>query len=343
MKDDLQRKADQNIKDILELSLKHHLDSKLQKTLVIYDNQTTLAHILTEAYRCNLLGADYIDFDTSSQIDLIHKFNTLGPGDLVALIQSSNFRLNDFRIRLYLFNRGIKVIEHMHLHRNCQSTWPMYIDSLAYDIEYLTSQSHSIEQALLSAKSLTISYNNQSCLVDSPLEIPKLNIGQYDAMANIGGTYPIGEIFTESQNLQAINGRIWVYAFANSAFEVELAPSPFWLEINNGIITNWDPTTPPSFVTVLNKVQKSESLLIRELGFGINRAFSRRPELLIKDITAFERICGMHMSIGHKHSVYKKSGYPTHKARYHIDIFIQADIIETDTQVIWEGLDYLCK
>ena len=343
MRDDLQCRVNHNVKDILELSLKHRLDSKLQKTLIVYDNQTTLSHILTEAYRFNLPDADYIDFDTSSQIDLINKFDTLGVGDLVVLIQSSNFRLNDFRIRLYLFNRGIKVIEHMHLHRNCQATWPIYIDSLAYDIKYLTTQSHSIELALRSAKSLTISYDNQSCLVDSALEIPKLNIGQYDAMANIGGTYPIGEIFTESQNLQAINGHIWVYAFANSAFEVELAPRPFWLEINDGIITNWDPATPSSFVTVLNKVQESESLLIRELGFGINRAFSRRPELLIKDITAFERICGMHMSIGHKHSVYKKPGYPTHKARYHIDIFIQADIIQTDTQVIWESQTYVCK
>jgi aminopeptidase len=267
-------------------------------------------------------------------------FDRLSKGDLVVLIQSSNFRLNDFRLRLNLFNRGLAVIEHMHLYRNPEASWPVYIDSLAYDLGYLTRQSNSIATALSNANSLAINYKSDTCLVNGHLEIPKLNIGQYDNMANIGGTYPIGEVFTEAQNLANMNGRVWIYAFANSEFEVELAPEPFWLEVVAGIITTWSPKTPTSFVEVLSKVQLSEDLLIRELGFGINQAISKDPKLLIKDITAFERVCGMHMSIGHKHSVYKKSGLVTHKARYHIDVFVQADEIKTDKIVIWKDGKY---
>ena len=338
MNQKIQPKANQNIGDILKFSIKYN--PEVEKALIIFDSQTDLSQILTYAYRKNLPNGQFVDFDSTSQEELIELFDNLNNRDLVVLIQSSNFRLNDFRIRLNLFNRGLKVVEHMHLYRNHKSTWGIYIDSLAYDLHYLINQSCNLNKVLTEASLLSVEYKGHNCFVDSKLEIPKLNIGQYDGMVNIGGTYPIGEIFTESQVLDKVNGRIYVYAFANSSFEVELAPIPFYLEIQFGKIIEWDKTTPKSFIEVLEKVKQSEDLVIRELGFGINKAFSKNPELLIKDITAFERICGMHMSIGQKHSMYKKSKYPSHKARYHIDIFIQADIIKTDKVTIWEGEVY---
>lgn len=334
----LLKKATNNIGDILSLSIKHN--EKSEQALVIYDTQTKLAQVLTQAYKECLPQGKFVDFDLTNQLDLIALFETLKPKDLVVLIQSSNFRLNDFRIRLNLFARGLKVIEHMHLYRNPLATESVYIDSLAYDQKYLIEQSSTINQALTEAKSLSIEYNGNSCFIDSPLEIPKLNIGQYEGMTNIGGTYPIGEVFTESKILEAMNGRIYVYAFANSNFELELTPVPFALDIEYGRITKWSKGTPPSFVEILEKVKQTEDLVIRELGFGINKAISKDPEFLIKDITAFERVCGMHMSIGQKHSVYKKKDYPAHKARYHIDIFIQADLIQTNKTVIWEDEVY---
>ena len=334
----LVEQAEQNIADILKYSIKY--DVNCQQALVVFDTQTNLSEILTNAYKQSLPEGRFVDFDSVNQEELIIMFDSLEPQDLVVLIQSSNFRLNEFRIRLNLFARGLKVIEHMHLYRNPLATESVYIDSLAYDQKYLIEQSSTINQALTEAKSLYIEYNRNSCFIDSPLEIPKLNIGQYEGMTNIGGTYPIGEVFTESRVLEAVNGRISVYAFANSDFELELAPVPFTLDIEYGRITKWSKQTPSSFIEVLEKVKQTEDLVIRELGFGINKAISKDPDYLIKDITAFERVCGMHMSIGQKHSVYKKKDYPAHKARYHIDIFIQADLIQTDTIVIWEDEAY---
>ncbi len=334
----LVERAEQNIADILECSIKY--DISCQQALVVFDTQTNLSEILTNAYKKSLPEGRFVDFNSVNQEELIIMFDSLEPKDLVVLIQSSNFRLNDFRIRLNLFARGLKVIEHMHLYRNSPTTQGIYIDSLAYDQKYLIEKSTGINKALIEAKSLFINYNGDTCSIDCELEVPKLNIGQYEGMANIGGTYPIGEVFTESKVLEAINGRIYVYAFANSNFEVELAPIPFTLDIEYGKIIKWSKATPNSFVEVLEKVKQTEDLVIRELGFGINKAISKDPELLIKDITAFERVCGMHMSIGQKHSVYKKKDYPAHKARYHIDIFIQADLIQTDKIIIWEDESY---
>jgi len=40
------------------------------------------------------------------------------------------------------------------------------------------------------------------------LEPAKLNIGDYGGLKNVGGQYPIGEVFTESRDLEAVNGRV---------------------------------------------------------------------------------------------------------------------------------------
>ena len=38
----------------------------------------------------------------------------------------------------------------------------------------------------------------------SPFESAKLNIGDYSGMNNIGGQFPLGEVFTEAQDLEAV-------------------------------------------------------------------------------------------------------------------------------------------
>ena len=48
---------------------------------------------------------------------VLQQVEQLVPGDLAILIQSTNFRLDAFRIRVELFKRAIKVIEHPHLSR----------------------------------------------------------------------------------------------------------------------------------------------------------------------------------------------------------------------------------
>jgi hypothetical protein len=104
--------ATTHVGDMIRLALEH---TSAHKALVVYDTQNELTNILTAAYRANLPDATFIDFDKTSREDVIAAFDTMAPGDLVVLIQSSNFRLNEFRIRLHLFSKKLKVIEHMHL------------------------------------------------------------------------------------------------------------------------------------------------------------------------------------------------------------------------------------
>jgi hypothetical protein len=69
-----------------------------------------------------------------------------------------------------------------------------------------------------------------------------------------------------------------------------------------------------------------------------SRAITR--ERYPEDITAFERILGLHFSLGEKHSVYKKEGITTHKARFHVDVFPLVDKITADGVVIFEAGEY---
>ena len=56
-----------------------------------------------------------VDAQTSEAV--LVAFAPLAVRRLIVLIQSSSFRLNEFRIRVELFKRGLKVIEHPHLGR----------------------------------------------------------------------------------------------------------------------------------------------------------------------------------------------------------------------------------
>lgn len=320
--------ATTNIQDILTSSLKIEPQ---QKVLVIFDKNYELTNILTEGYRTALSNlnheAQFLDFDeliTEGKEAIIARFNALSPRDVVVLIQSSNFRLDDFRIRLHLFSRQLKVIEHMHLYRNKPEVFDVYINSLKYDAveqNWYQIKASQLTNQLPLASELNIQFQDASLTVNQ-LEVPKINIGDYTGMDNIGGTFPIGEVFTEANDFETMNGSIYIYAFANREFNISYY-EPFRLDITNGIVTGYGDNTPAEFIDVLELIKTYERPLIREIGFGLNRAMSKdRP---LGDITAFERILGMHMSLGEKHSVYKKPGITVHKTKFHVDLFLSLD------------------
>jgi aminopeptidase len=347
----LQEKANLNIANILKHSLKYD-HSSLGSVLVIYDTNYQLTNILTEAYKFNLLTEDkkndrikFLDFDTfNSSRDssdcgkqenfegfenlsenkkdaALREFDKLSKGDLVILIQSSNFRIDDFRIRLHLFSKGLKVIEHMHLHRNAPESFGTYINSLAYgEVEraWYTSMWSKLNSLVSRSTSLTLKSQNNELNVGE-LEIPKPNIGCYDGFTNIGGTFPIGEVFTEAKILEDLNGSVMIYGFANRDFNLSFH-KPFQIDIVNGLIVGYSQDAPNEFVEVLELVKTFERPIIREIGFGLNKAITKENSL--GDITAFERIYGMHISLGEKHSVYKKPGITTHKTKFHVDLFL---------------------
>jgi len=327
--------ATRHVGDIVRDSLLYQAPAK---ALVVYDTSAGLARILTEAYRAILPNATFIDFDTVTKEDIISAFNAMEPHDLVVLIQSSNFLLNEFRIRLHLFSKKLKVIEHMHLYRNTEDIWDVYIEALSYDTSWYRTIGPRLKAKLENINELRIHAGESTLSFLGGVESPKLNIGDYAEMENKGGTFPIGEVFTEGKDFSRVSGSAMIYAFAGGDFCVNMH-KPFRIDITEGIVTGWNTTAPQSFIDIVTMIRGYERPLIREIGFGLNRAITR--ERYPQDITAFERILGLHLSMGEKHSVYKKEGIPTHKTKFHVDLFPVADTITADGVPIFKDGSYL--
>lgn len=334
MKQHLIDLATKNVKDIIALAIEYTPD---RKALVVYDTQNGLTDILTSAYRTALPDAHFINFDTVSKEEILIAFNEMKPDDLVVLIQSSSFRLDAFRIRLYLFEKNLKVIEHMHLYRNSEDVWDVYINSLEYDINWYRRIGPRLQSVLAETQELRIEGGGAELIITGGLEQPKPNLGDYTGMEHIGGTFPIGEVFTESKDFSKMNGSFMCYAFADADFSVNMH-DPFRVDVTEGIVVGWDEHAPQAFSDIVAVIKEYERPLIREIGFGLNRAITR--ERYLQDITAFERILGMHLSMGEKHSVYKKEGMAVKKTKFHVDLFPLVDRVLADGVVIFENGHY---
>lgn len=328
--------ATKHVTDIINIAIEH---KSPEKALVVYDTRYGLTDILTEAYRTALPNARFVDFDKVSKEDVISAFDEMKPNDLVVLIQSSNFLLDAFRIRLHLFNKKLKVIEHLHLHRNTEDVWDVYVNSLEYDKSWLRNVGPKLKAKLENTKELRIESGDQVLTVTGGVESPKLNIGDYTGMENIGGTFPIGEVFTEAKNFGNMNGSFIVYGYADTSDFTIAMHEPFRVDVKEGLIVSWGDNAPESFGKIISNIKEFERPIIREIGFGLNRAITR--ERYVQDITAFERILGMHFSLGEKHSVYKKEGITAHKAKFHVDIFPVVDRVLADNEVIFESGKYI--
>jgi leucyl aminopeptidase (aminopeptidase T) len=172
---------------------------------------------------------------------------------------------------------------------------------------------------------------------DGPFESAKLNIGDYRGMKNAGGQFPIGEVFTEPSDLANVNGTVKLFAYADAGFHVISPEKPVTVRIEKGIIVDViDP--PESFVRVMDQITADEPLWVRELGFGMNRAMTRHRRLT--DIGSYERMCGIHLSLGQKHTIYTKAGFPKRASRYHVDVFVDVAVVEVDGEVVYRNGAY---
>jgi aminopeptidase len=331
----LTAQATTNIEDIVRIALNH---TEEHQVLVVYDTESELAQVLLNAYKNVLPNARYMDFNAHAKEDIISAFDALTPRDLVVLIQSTDFRLNQFRIRIYLFQKKLKVIDHLHLLRNTPDSWETYVHALAYDTDWYRGTGRRLKSILEDSSTLRVLTETTELRVEGKLEEPKLNIGDYTGMENIGGTFPIGEVFTEAKDLSTMNGSLMIYAFADASYNVAMH-EPFRIDIKEGILIGWGENAPESFTTLVEEVRAHERAIIREVGFGLNRAITR--EHYLKDITAFERILGMHFSLGEKHTVYKKEGIKADKTRYHVDLFPVVDTAYADDTCVFDGHTYV--
>ncbi len=152
--------AEKNVHDILSIVFEHTSE---QAALVVFDTRCDLSIALTEAYRRCLVGATFIDFDATAPAAILAMFERLAPADLVALIQSSSFRLDAYRMRVELFKRSLKVIEHPHLARMPGVEALYYIESLAYDPEYYRVVGRALKQRIDNARSAVIDTADRQC------------------------------------------------------------------------------------------------------------------------------------------------------------------------------------
>jgi hypothetical protein len=300
---------------------------------VVWDGQCDLAVALTEAYRRCLPDALFIEFDSSAPESVLTAFEQLSPGDLVVLIQSTSFRLDAFRIRVELFKRSLKVIEHPHLERMNGEEALTYIDSLAYDPAYYRGVGNALKTRLDNAKVGVIDSGGEQLIFPSGFESAKLNVGDYRNMQNVGGQFPIGEVFTESKDLEAVHGLVRIFIFGDTKFTVNKPEHPITLVISNGRVTDTIASTP-EFERVLANIRADEGeVWLRELGLGLNRAFT--PDRLVSDIGTFERMCGVHLSLGAKHGIYNKPNIRKATAKHHVDVFAITESFTLDDEVVY--------
>lgn len=161
--------------------------------------------------------------------------------------------------------------------------------------------------------------------------------------SSIGGTFPIGEVISESFDLSQLNGSCQVFAYPDSFKQVAMAtPASFVLTIEKGIVTHVSDNAPANFVDLLSLVRQTEgNCYVRELGIGLNPFTG--PAHVLSDVTSFERQWGVHLSLGQRHPLFVKQK-SKHNAdgsvaetvaiegpvlkrkagKFHIDVFVDA-------------------
>ena len=325
-------KAAHYLGDILRIAFEH---SDEHAAVVVYDEGCELALALTEAYRQCLPQAEFIHFEQTDQQTILSKLAALQASDLVILVQTTNFRLEAYRLRVELFKKALKVIEHPHLGRMQGQEACYYIDSLAYDPVYYRGTGKALKQKIDQASCGVVDSGEGAKLVfSSVFEPAKLNVGDYSEMKNIGGQFPIGEVFTEAKDLATVNGKVRIFVFGDITFTVNRPEKPITLIVEQGQVVDTIDSNP-EFDQVLTNIRADDGVVwVRELGFGMNRAFSK--DRTVRDIGTYERMCGIHLSLGAKHGSYAKPHIKRGEGRHHVDVFAITESVKLGDEEVYQ-------
>jgi leucyl aminopeptidase (aminopeptidase T) len=323
--------AFRNVRDTVAIAMEH---GEGRAALIVADDDCELARLLREAYEEGLPGARTVIYDTAEREVARAALDALGPGDLAVLLQSSVFRIPAFRIRVALFQRDVKVIEHANLDRMVGEEIEHYFDAMAYDPAYYRTVGHALKARIDRAASARVESGGETLVFNCTLESAKLNIGDFSGLKNFGSLFPIGEVFTEASDLERVSGRVQLYAFMDTTMRLDVPREPITLVVERGRVVDAVDSTL-EFDRVLAMIRRDEGeVWLREFGFGMNRGFSRNRR--VSDVAAFERVCGVHLSLGARHGVYKKPHLNHRQARYHVDSFVVTDRVWLDDRVVFE-------
>lgn len=316
---------------------------KENKTVIIYDEETKLAKILTSGYEEALksLSFEFISFNFFSKEHEETKeiIDNLNPEDLVILIQSSSFRMSKYRWRNLLFQANLKVIEHPQLEKNLDTEIKTYINSLNYDLDYYKKTSKFLISKLENAKNIKIISSDGSIAeYTGPMDRVFDNMANFEGKENWGTRFPVGEVLTESLDLKDLNGDVLLYCYPDLTHRTQIV-EPFKCYIENGIlISHKGPKGFDEVIQMIKEENEEKEVFIRELGLGINRSIKKFDRL--GDISSYERLVGLHFSLGMKHGIYQKKLWPKYGKkfyqRFHIDVFVDLKEILIDEEKIYE-------
>jgi len=311
-------------KNILEKNLGINKSEYVDNTVIfVYDLESKLSIELSKWYIANLQDRKntlLIDYNKVDNLELKEQLLWLKEWSTVVLVQSTNFRLDNFRIRLNLHNRWIWCLEHTHLIYIKDDQIENYADAIEYRMPFYDELSLKLKKLSDNADNMRFICNDGSELfIEWWFEDMKQNTGNYEWKRR-WWTFPIWENFTEAVDFDKVNGELCVYAYPGSDLQVNFE-KPFKIQINNSKVTCNDKDMPEWFWKVLEMISKWENneVVLRELWFGLNYGISR--ENVLSDINAYERIAGFHLSLWKKHQIYRKKYKKTEIQRYHIDIF----------------------
>lgn len=316
-----------DLRDLLRAAIGHPPEAP---ALVIADTRSALSRTLARGYRDARPAAVFLDVDEAAPAAVFAAIDALPAGSLVVLVESTRFELGEFRFRLELFKRGLAVVEHPHLERVPEAEIPVYLAALAYDPARFRGVGWALQARIDRAQHIEVSTALGTARWEGPFEAARLNVGDYRQMPNVGGQFPIGEVFTEAVALEALNGRVGLFAYGAADFSVAF-PEPFALVLERGRVVE-APDAPPAFHDILDTIRAAEGeVWVRELGFGLNPALTAARRL--SDVSAYERMTGVHLSLGAKHSVYPKPGFNKRQVRFHVDVFVHDPIVRIEGEV----------
>jgi len=344
---EIEEKIFENCKNIL---IHNYKISKENKIVIFYDKNTSLSELLLNGYSEVLsklnFQFEYYDFyslEVEKVLDITSKLNL---NDLVILLQSSSFRVSSYRWRNLLHEMGLKVIEHAHMEKILITEYENYIDSLTYDLEHYLTANKFLRDKLSKSNSLKI-ISGEGKIVEfsGPFDEIIDNLGFFENKKNYGSRFPVGEILTESLDLSNLNGEIVVYAFPNMEQCLEIV-EPFSCFIKDGIMISHKGPKKFDDLYKLIKTENEEGLVfVRELGLGLNRHIKKGRR--IGDSLSYERIEGVHFSLGMKHGIFEKKLWPKYGKkfyqRFHIDVYLDVkEIFVNEEKIYDEKKGFLC-
>ncbi len=267
----MQKKFLEATKNILEKNLKIFEKPFCEKKVVlVYDIESKLSKILWESYAENLISFSWKERDAwkAERVEIIifwdikkeelkEKLMSLEADSTVVLVQSTNFRLDDFRLRLNLKNQWVWCIEHNHLWYIRDTEIENYADAIEYRTPYYVELSNKLKERFDKADELVIVSKNWEKLICTWwFEDMKQNTWDFGERIR-AWSFPIWENFTEIKNFDNFNWKVGIRAYPNMTFEVQFTEI-FVIEIKESRIVDYSDNTPKEFIEIVEKIKTWE-------------------------------------------------------------------------------------